>query len=143
MRHPDPNSYKVEYLPPIAESAPATSATNAKISPRKTDIRSAAELCQKQFEPVRYIVPGYIAEGCTLLAGRPKLGKSWLMLEIALAVAQGDTCLGGILCEQGNVLYLALEDNERRLKDRIGKVLGQANGWPKELQYVTEWPRAN
>src|SRR4051812_19186196 len=50
---------------------------------------SAAELMAKHFEPVRYIVPGYIAEGCTLLAGAPKIGKSWLALNLGVAVASG------------------------------------------------------
>jgi RecA-family ATPase len=59
-------------------------------------IRSADELQQRRFEPIRYIVPGYVAEGCTLLAGRPKLGKSWLVLEMGLAIAGGASCLGGI-----------------------------------------------
>jgi hypothetical protein len=112
-------------------------------SSKKPRIRSARELRRREFEPIRYVVPGYIAEGCTLLAGRPKLGKSWLVLEMGLAVAMGDACLGGIECEQGAVLYLALEDNERRLQKRIEKVLGPLHEWPESFQYETEWPRAN
>jgi hypothetical protein len=96
------------------------------------------------FPPIGYVVPGYIAEGCTLLAGRPKLGKSWLVLESGLAVALGGDCLGGIACEQGDVLYLALEDNRRRLQRRIDKVLGAfTRDWPEAFEYATEWPRAN
>ena|SRR5687768_9966457 len=85
-------------------------------------IGRASDLQVMKFPPVRYVVPGFIAEGCTLLAGRPKLGKSWLML--GLAVAGGRYCLGDARCEQGGVLYLALEDNQRRLQRRIDKVLG-------------------
>ena len=107
-------------------------------------IASAASLRMKKFDPIRYIVPGYIAEGCTLLAGRPKLGKSWLMLDVGLAVAGGRYCLGDTKCEQGDVLYLALEDNERRLQSRITKILGTLGSeWPEQFQYATEWPRAN
>lgn len=51
--------------------------------------------------------------------------------------------MGGISCEQGDVLYLALEDNERRLQRRIGKVLGPMQEWPERFHYATEWPRAN
>lgn len=104
---------------------------------------SAKALRRKEFAPIRYVVPGYIAEGCTLLAGRPKLGKSWLVLEMGLAVATGGICLGSIECEQGDVLYLALEDNERRLQSRIDKVLGPLNEWPECFQCVTECPRSN
>jgi hypothetical protein len=106
-------------------------------------IASAASLRTKVFDPIKYIVRGYLAEGCTILAGRPKLGKSWLMLDIGLAVAGGSDCLGGIKCEEGDVLYLALEDNERRLQSRILKLLGFANDWPTRFHYATQWPRAN
>lgn len=107
------------------------------------EIGNAADLRRMAFPPIRYVVPGYIAEGCTLLAGRPKLGKSWLMLEVGLAVASGGICLGNTACEQGEVLYLALEDNRRRLQNRIDKVLGAFAGeWPAAMHYATEWPRA-
>ena len=106
-------------------------------------IRTAAALRTKIFEPIKYIVPGYIVEGCTILAGRPKLGKSWFMLDIGIAVAAGRYCLGDTKCIEGDVLYLALEDNERRLQTRITKILGFTNEWPERFNYVTEWPRAD
>ena len=95
-------------------------------------IASAAELRGKTFPPIRFVAP-FIAEGCTILAGRPKIGKSWLMLAVGLNVA----------CEGGDVLYLALEDNERRLQTRIGKLLGPAGEWPARFQYATQWLRAD
>jgi replicative DNA helicase len=48
-----------------------------------------AELWAKTFPPVRWAVPGIIPEGVTILAGSPKIGKSWLALGIAAAVASG------------------------------------------------------
>ncbi|MPR11510.1 AAA family ATPase [Microvirga tunisiensis] len=126
--------------PPFDEPPPIKP---GKKGGQKPTIRSARELRRREFEPIRYVVPGYIAEGCTLLAGRPKLGKSWLVLEMGLAVAMGEACLGGIECTQGDVLYLALEDNERRLQSRIDKVLGPLHEWPESFHYETEWPRAN
>jgi AAA domain len=88
-------------------------------------IGSAAELRGKKFPALKYIVPEILAEGCTLIAGRPKLGKSWLMLDIGIAVAAGRYCLGENKCEQGDVLYLALEDNERRLQRRRPRSAGR------------------
>ncbi|MDP2355208.1 MAG: AAA family ATPase [Beijerinckiaceae bacterium] len=115
-----------------------------KIGGKKPVICSAAELRRKVFPAIRWTVDGYIAEGCTILAGRPKLGKSWLVLEAALAVASGTDCLGGIQCEEGDVLYLALEDNERRLQSRIDKLYGVfSDSWPVRFDFATEWPRAN
>src|SRR5258707_4130524 len=75
-----------------------------------------------EFEPIKYVIPGYIAEGLTILGGRPKLGKSWLALDWVVAVASGGLSLG-VKCEQGDSLYLALEDNQRRLQDRLKVVL--------------------
>ena len=66
------------------------------------------------------------------------------MLDIAIAVSAGRFCLGESKCEQGDVLYLALEDNERRLQRRITKILGPfGTEWPEAFQYATEWPREN
>ena len=82
---------------------------------------TVAELLDHTFPEPKWIVPGIFTEGLTMLAGRPKVGKSWLALQIATAVA-----CGGKVFEQditpGKVLYLALEDSGRRLKDRIEKL---------------------
>lgn len=107
-------------------------------------IGTAAALRQMVFPPIQYIVPEVLAEGCTILAGLPKLGKSWMMLDIGLAVAAGGICLGDRQCEEGAVLYLGLEDNERRLQRRMDKILGSFGGeWPAAFQYSCAWPRAN
>ena len=57
-------------------------------------LKSAEELRTKTFEPLRWIVPKYLPEGLTLLGGRPKIGKSWQALDIAVGVAAGGMCLG-------------------------------------------------
>lgn len=100
-------------------------------------------LLGKDFPPVKYIVPGYIAEGLTLLGGRPKLGKSWLALDMCIAVATGGRSLGEE-CEEGDVLYAALEDNQRRLQDRLKKVLPPLKSlWPNlsRLRFWNTSPR--
>ena len=99
---------------------------------------SAAALMAKQFEPVNYVIPGLIAEGVTLFGGKPKIGKSWMAYDFALAIAAGRPVFGTIPITQGDVLYLALEDSERRLKSRLlKKGIMQA---PERLTLVTEWP---
>ena len=47
---------------------------------------SAADLMEKHFAPVNYIVPGLLAEGATILAGAPKIGKSWMAYGLALSL---------------------------------------------------------
>lgn len=105
-------------------------------------IYSAFDLGRTVFPAIKFIVPGYLPEGATILAGRPKLGKSWLALDLALAVATGSSCLG-VECEQGDVLYLALEDNKRRIQSRLGKLAPdrQIAPWPLSLGLVHEWRR--
>lgn len=58
-----------------------------------------------------------------MLAGPPKIGKSWLALGLAVAVATGGKALGTIDVTTGAALYLALEDTPRRLQARLRKVL--------------------
>ena len=62
-------------------------------------------------------------EGCILFAGRPKLGKSWFVLQLGLAVASGDDAFGGFPVNRGDILYLALEDTRRRLQSRAKQLL--------------------
>ena len=95
---------------------------------------SAAELWEMDFPPVSWIVPDYIAGGLTLLVGAPKLGKSWLSLDVARAVAEGGFVLGDRHCVQGSALYAALEDNPRRLKDRLHRVCAR-----KPTSALTIW----
>jgi len=104
-------------------------------------IFSAAELQGRVFPPIKWIVPDILPEGLTLLAGKPKLGKSWLALDIAVAVASGGSVLGRE-CEPGPVLCLALEDNQRRLQKRLQLVAG-STPWPGDLEFHTEWPRGD
>jgi predicted transcriptional regulator len=93
------------------------------------------------FAPIKYVVPGIFVEGLTLLAGKPKVGKSWLLLHAAIAVARGGFTLGDLHCIEGDVLYCALEDNERRLQSRMTKLMGITQPWPARLFYYCELPR--
>jgi len=131
-RHARPKPINDEGLPEQAQK------------PSRVTIKTAAALRTMTFAPLRYIVPGLIVEGCVLLAGRPKVGKSWLALDVGLAVAAGRYCLGERKPEQGRVLYLALEDGDRRMQRRITKLLPMFGGeWPETFDYATQWPRAD
>ncbi|WP_374139805.1 AAA family ATPase [Sphingomonas sp. 32-62-10] len=99
---------------------------------------SARALMTMTFPPIKFIVPGYIVEGLTIFAGAPKLGKSWACLGFGIAVASGGMAFGSIRCEQGAVLYLALEDNPRRLQSRLKQL--RLPEMPEALTLQTEWP---
>jgi hypothetical protein len=102
---------------------------------------NAVEINEMSFDPIKYVVPGYIVEGLTLFAGKPKLGKSWLLLHAAIAVARGGFTLSDVHCNEGDVLYCALEDNLRRLRIRLEKLLQTQVNWPKRLSFVCEMSR--
>jgi hypothetical protein len=103
----------------------------------------ASDLHGKAFAPLRYVLPGFIPEGATLLVSRPKLGKSWLMLDLCIAIAADRPALATLQPAAGDVLYLALEDSERRLQRRMATLLPNANAWPSRLTLATRWRRAN
>jgi len=88
---------------------------------------SADDILREEYPEPVWAVPGLLPVGLSLLAGRPKRGKSWLALQIAFAVASGGVVLGRKV-ERGRVLYLALEDPPRRLQERM---LDQ--GWTEGL----------
>lgn len=98
-------------------------------------ILSATGIMSTNYPPVEYVVPGVIPEGLTLLVAAPKIGKSWMVLGIAVAASTGGTAFGSIPVVQRPVLYLALEDGARRLKSRMTKIHAQpAHG----LSFITD-----
>ncbi|MGB6938461.1 MAG: AAA family ATPase, partial [Xanthobacteraceae bacterium] len=104
----------------------------------------ASTLQTMTFAPVRYVLPGYVSEGVSILAGKPKIGKSWLTFDLCIAAAAGRFTLGTLKPAQGDVLYLALEDSNRRLKRRMTKLLrGSEGSWPDRLTLTTEWRPAD
>lgn len=108
----------------------------------QSHVFTAAALRTMEFPEISYVIPGIIPEGLTILAGRPKIGKSWMALDVAIGAASGGKVLGGIHVTQGDVLYCCLEDNKRRLQRRVTKLLSPFGGeWPERLTLATRWRR--
>lgn len=101
---------------------------------------SAVALDGMVFPPVRYVVPGMLPEGLSILAGKPKFGKSFAVLDMAIAVAAGGAACGTVRCEAGDVLYCAMEDGARRLQERQRK-LAPDGKMPARLYFETSAPR--
>ncbi|MGW8846848.1 AAA family ATPase [Streptomyces xiamenensis] len=115
---------------------------NHVLEPAQQRIRTAwtaDELMAADFPEPKWAVPGIIAEGVSLLAGPPKVGKSWLSLGLGLSVAAGGNAFGSVPVDGGPVLYLALEDTPRRLQSRMGKILGTTAA-PSGLTLATACP---
>lgn len=98
------------------------------------------ELMATEFPEPRWAIDGLIPEGLTFIAGKPKLGKSWLALSMIIAVSSGGKALGLIDVDQGTALYLALEDTPRRMQSRCAMVLQDSRA-PASAHVFTAWPR--
>lgn len=108
--------------PPLeAPTAPAP----APPPPARCMAYHADDLLDALLPEPRFLVRDRIPEGLIILAGRPKMGKSWLALLLASAMGTGGYFLG-ILATKGKVAYLALEDPPKRMKKRM-KVMD----WPR------------
>jgi hypothetical protein len=101
---------------------------------------SAAELSNKKFAPINWVVEDILPEGAYLLSARPKVGKSWLALQLSLAVSYGDS-LWGKNVVQGRAVYLALEENQRRLQSRLSQL--RAVWGSPDLILHTTWRRCD
>jgi hypothetical protein len=101
---------------------------------------TAAELLEMDLPPIKWAIPDILPEGVTILAGRAKIGKSFLAFGLCVAVATGGEALGHIPVGRGDVHYIALEDNKRRLKKRLRGLLNGSPA-PDNLTISIEWPR--
>lgn len=90
--------------------------------PQRLEAISAADLQKMELPPVQFIINGLLPVGLGLLVSPPKFGKSWMVLDMGLSIADGRQFLGHSTMP-GGCLYLALEDSLNRLKDRMQKVL--------------------
>lgn len=123
-----------QYADEIRRGLTADAQSPAEVPPTLSTI-SAAALQGKDIPPIRWIVENLIPAGLNILASPPKYGKSWAVLDLGLSVTAGGRFLGYQTspCE---VLYLALEDSERRLKSRMIKLLAGKNA-PAGFHFAT------
>ena len=76
---------------------------------------SGAKLMDLEFMPQEFVVRGLLPKGLSILGGAPKIGKSWLMLELALRVAKEEP-MWGMETKQGTVLYKSF----KKVAEEIG-----------------------
>lgn len=84
---------------------------------------SLNELYDNVYQSRLSIIDGLLYTGAYILAGAPKIGKSFLVAQIAYHVSTGKK-LWDYDVKQGSVLYLALEDDYRRLQERMSRMFG-------------------
>lgn len=85
---------------------------------KRLDTKSCEEIMTTVYKPIEFVVDGLIAQGLYILAGAPKIGKSWLSLDICLSIAKGEKVLEHeTRC--GTALYLCREDSFERIQKRL------------------------
>ena len=87
----------------------------------KMRVMTMPELMETRFPLRPAVIEGLLPAGTYLLAGAPKIGKSFLVLQMAYRVSMGEPFLG-FPSRQGTVLYLALEDTCERLQKRLSQM---------------------
>jgi hypothetical protein len=102
-------------------------------------VTSAAKILSQPHEPLGFVIPKVLPEGTTLLGGKPKIGKSWLTLQMAMAIASGGEVLGQEIETPQTVLYLALEDSPRRLASRMEALGGLSDEAARSLLICNTW----
>lgn len=108
----------------------------------------AKQVQEMTLEEINWIVRDLLPEGLVILAGRPKIGKSWMALDIAVAVARGFNTMGFFETNRSSVLYIPYEDNFRRLKSRLQMIItgGISEVAPSNLFYPKDnfdFPKLN
>lgn len=134
-------SGRTEFYTPRALRRSSVVPEQATDAPKRQTRWTAAELLAAELPEPRWAVPDLIPEGLTILAGRPKKGKSRLALSVALAVASGIPALGHFEVEQGgDVLFCGLEDGPGRLQERLQDMLGKRPA-PPNLDLWIDLPK--
>ena len=94
----------------------------------------ADTLLSTTLPPTRFIIDRLLPQGLHILAGAPKVGKSWLALWLCLQVAQG-TSVWDFPTHRGTVLYLCLEDSLTRIQSRLFQIADDAPEAAESVKY--------
>ena len=90
-------------------------------------------LMSQPLTPLNFVVDTLLSQGLHILAGSPKVGKSWLALWLAVTVAKGEA-VWGMGVNQGTTLYLCLEDSTLRIQNRLFEITEDA---PASVHFTT------
>ncbi|NCB20164.1 MAG: hypothetical protein EOM61_11160, partial [Bacteroidia bacterium] len=101
---------------------------------------NARELYSTPMTAPSWAIDQMIPQGLSVIASPPKTGKSYFVLQSALAVARGEKFLG-YRTTKGKVLLISLEDTFNRLQKRIVQVCPDTSKIPDNLDMTVEFPR--
>lgn len=84
----------------------------------KIQLIDAETLYYKPLEHPKMLIDGMLSDGLAILAGDSKIGKSWMVLWMCLQISKGEP-LWGLPTRKTDVVYLALEDRQWRVQQRM------------------------
>ena len=132
----DPNELLMSNHKKLEDSVKAAKLKLRRQYATAKDSFDALELQGENVEPPTWIVREVLPTGLAILCAPSKIGKSWMMMQLGLAVADGKEFLD-FKTNQSGVLYYALEDSKARLKDRLNKLL-KGKKAPTNLRFVAQ-----
>ena len=103
-------------------------------SKARFDSIDGASLVEKDLPRKKFIINSLLASGLSIIAGSPKVGKSWLVLDWCVRIAKGKD-VWNLHTDSGTTLYLSLEDDESRLQDRLTAITDEV---PSDVHFVTD-----
>src|SRR5262249_6054429 len=109
---------------PTEQAAAAEAEIGGLVSDEDFGITDVSSILDANYPPINWLVPGLIAEGLTVLYSSPKIGKSWASFNLSAAVACGGSVLGKFRASQAEVLYLDLEQPDRKTQARLRAIPG-------------------
>lgn len=87
-------------------------------------LENGNQLLSRYIQPAVFLVEDMVTTGLGMVVAPPKFGKSWFALDLAISIATGREFFGKKTVKSG-VLYYALEDNDRRIQNRLDEVSGK------------------
>ena len=85
---------------------------------QKLHLISADTLFYQPLDHPKMLIDGILSNGLAILSGDSKIGKSWMVLWLCLKISQGEP-VWGLPTAKTDVIYLALEDNDWRIQQRM------------------------
>jgi hypothetical protein len=128
------------YVSPRQLQAAVDARLTAPAPERSTAWISHEQLMQTEYPDTPWAVDGLFQAGCTLLAGKPKHGKSFLTMQACYAVAYERHCLSHFAVTSGTALYFSLEDYASRVKKRTTSLFPHLPTSPYSVQWAFKAP---
>lgn len=99
---------------------------------------SLEEFKNTKYDPIKWLVQDIVPEGLSILGGKPKTGKTFLALNMAISIASGTKTLGGYFnTGKTGVAYFSIDENDRSMNDKIKNIKDfQNNSIPKNFKLV-------